>query len=155
MSVLSDAIEEFIKEMMEFGEAELQRNVLAQQFGCAPSQINYVLATRFPLERGYIITSRRGGGGYIRVSRVEQKDDCILDLVTSRIGPELSDREAKGLLLQLLDSGLLTGREAALMASAFESLFDAAGAGQARAKTMRTMLIALMEQDALHARNDI
>ncbi|MEL7601687.1 MAG: CtsR family transcriptional regulator, partial [Bacillota bacterium] len=71
MSVLSDSIELFIKELLDQSdEVSLQRNELAQHFNCAPSQINYVLATRFTPDKGYIIESRRGGGGYIRVLRL-------------------------------------------------------------------------------------
>ena len=70
---LSDAIEKFIKAMLtqDEQEIELKRNELAQYFNCAPSQINYVLATRFTPDHGYIIESRRGGGGYIRIFRME------------------------------------------------------------------------------------
>ena len=71
---LSDAIEQFIKTMLtqEAPEVELKRNELAEYFNCAPSQINYVLATRFTPDHGYIIESRRGGGGYIRIFRMAQ-----------------------------------------------------------------------------------
>ena len=71
---LSDSIESFIKTLItqEEPEVELKRNELAEYFGCAPSQINYVLATRFSPDHGYIIESRRGGGGYIRIVRVVQ-----------------------------------------------------------------------------------
>ena len=63
MAQLSDTIERFIKDLMEEGShVELRRNELAQHFGCAPSQINYVLATRFSVDHGYVIESRRGGG---------------------------------------------------------------------------------------------
>ena len=70
MAQLSDSIERFIKELMEEdAQIELKRNELAQHFGCAPSQINYVLATRFSVDHGYIIESRRGGGGFVRIVR--------------------------------------------------------------------------------------
>ena len=74
MAQLSDSIEQFIKELMcEEAHIELRRNELAQHFGCAPSQINYVLATRFSVDHGYIIESRRGGGGYVRIVRTHQR----------------------------------------------------------------------------------
>ncbi len=123
MSVLSNAIEEFIKEMLSYGETELQRNELAQRFGCAPSQINYVLTTRFSLDRGYIITSRRGGGGYIKITRIKlDKDGCLLELVMRLAKQPLTNKEAKGMLAQLYELGALTGREAALMYAALETL---------------------------------
>ena len=72
MRLLSDSIEDFIKALMadETPEIELRRNELAEHFQCAPSQINYVLATRFTPDHGYVIESRRGGGGYIRIVRM-------------------------------------------------------------------------------------
>ncbi|HYG58005.1 MAG TPA: CtsR family transcriptional regulator, partial [Symbiobacteriaceae bacterium] len=71
MANLADDIEQFLKHLMgDTGVAEVQRATLAAQFGCAPSQINYVMATRFTPERGYIVESRRGGGGYIRITRL-------------------------------------------------------------------------------------
>ena len=71
MAQLSDTIERFIKDLMsEDAHVELRRNELAQHFGCAPSQINYVLATRFSVDHGYLIESRRGGGGYVRIVRM-------------------------------------------------------------------------------------
>ena len=77
---LSDTIEEFIKTMMaqDEQEIELKRNELAEYFSCAPSQINYVLSTRFTPDHGYIIESRRGGGGCIRVIRLRQESENLI-----------------------------------------------------------------------------
>ena len=76
MAQLSDSIEQFIKELMsDDAHIELRRNELAQHFGCAPSQINYVLATRFSVDHGYIIESRRGGGGYVRIVRMQNRGE--------------------------------------------------------------------------------
>lgn len=121
MSVLSDTIENFIKSLMtEYeGKIELQRNELAQHFNCAPSQINYVLATRFTPDKGYIIESRRGGGGYIRVVRLKvDKADHLFMLATSRIGEEISERNAFDVIVRLVDSGAVTKNEGALMRAA-------------------------------------
>ncbi len=153
MSVLSNAIEEFIKEMLSYGETELQRNELAQRFGCAPSQINYVLTTRFSLDRGYIITSRRGGGGYIKITRIKlDKDGCLLELVMRLADKPITGKEAKGMLAQLYELGAISAREAALMFAALETLSNAAGAeGDAvRSEAMRAMLTALMGQNTGH-----
>ena len=74
MAQLSNEIEKFIKDLMEDdSQVELKRNELAQHFGCAPSQINYVLATRFTIDHGYVIESRRGGGGYVHIVRMRQE----------------------------------------------------------------------------------
>ncbi len=152
MSVLSNAIEEFIKEMLSYGETELQRNELAQRFGCAPSQINYVLTTRFSLDRGYIITSRRGGGGYIKITRIElDKDGCLQELVMRLSGKPLAEKEAKGMLAQLYELGAVTAREAALMNAALDTLrVESEAETHLRSKTMRAMLTALMGQNTGH-----
>lgn len=121
MSVLSDTIEEFIKELMSEYEdkVDLQRNELAQHFNCAPSQINYVLATRFTPDRGYITESRRGGGGYIRVVRLRvDKTDHLFLLVTNRIGEQISARDAADIVSRLIETGVVTKNEGALMLAA-------------------------------------
>lgn len=124
MSVLSDTIEKFIKELMSEYEdkIDLQRNELAQHFNCAPSQINYVLATRFTPDRGYITESRRGGGGYIRVVRLKvDKSDHLFLLVTNRIGDEITQRDAEDIIMRLKESGAVTYNEAALMNAAIST----------------------------------
>ncbi|MDO5311272.1 MAG: CtsR family transcriptional regulator [Clostridia bacterium] len=90
---LSNLIEDFIKEMIsedKSGEVELKRNELADRFGCVPSQINYVISTRFSPERGYIVESRRGGGGYIRITRVVPKGGNMMMHAVNSIGKYLS-----------------------------------------------------------------
>jgi len=84
----SDLIARFILEMLEDsdGSAELQRSVLADRFGCVPSQINYVISTRFSPERGYVVESRRGGGGYIRISRVRTSPSQIVMHTVNAVG---------------------------------------------------------------------
>ena len=121
MRPISDAIEDFIKAMME-GEPqqlELRRNELAQYFRCAPSQINYVLATRFTQDHGYVVESRRGGGGYIRIIRVSMtQDDYLTYLLRERIGERLSAAEADAIVQNLLQRGMITDRESTLMRAA-------------------------------------
>ncbi len=109
MSILSDTIELFIKEMLEEeGSTNLQRNELAQQFNCAPSQINYVLTTRFTPNRGYYTESKRGGGGYIRVVRVNvEKGDYIADLIEKSIGDTLSERQSRELVQGLIETDFI------------------------------------------------
>ena len=120
MAQLSDSIEKFIKAMMqEEMQIDLRRNELAQHFGCAPSQINYVLATRFSVDHGYLIESQRGGGGYVRIVRIKQRSDGnLLNVLLERIGNSVSEDEAVGVIRQLLTSELVTEREAKLMRSA-------------------------------------
>lgn len=120
MAQLSDTIEQFIKELMsEEAQIELRRNELAQHFGCAPSQINYVLATRFSVDHGYLIESRRGGGGYVRIVRMHPRDEGnLLDALLKRVGNSVDEDTANAIIQHLLDCELVTGNEAALMRAA-------------------------------------
>lgn len=154
MSVLSDTIEQFIKELMsEYeGKIELQRNELAQHFNCAPSQINYVLATRFTPDKGYIIESRRGGGGYIRVLRLSvDTSDHLFWLVTTRIGEQISERDAQDVISWLVENKAATGREGALMQAAVsdKSLnIPALLKDRIRAAVLKQMLLVLLSKEA-------
>ena len=120
MAQLSDTIEQFIKELMsEEAHIELRRNELAQHFGCAPSQINYVLATRFSVDHGYLIESRRGGGGYVRIVRMHPREEGnLLDALLKRVGNSVDEDTANAIIQHLLDCELVTGNEAALMRAA-------------------------------------
>lgn len=130
MSVLSDHIENFIKELMTEadGMAELQRNELAQKFNCAPSQINYVLTTRFSPNRGYITQSRRGGGGYIRVIRLNiDKCDYVSQVIEQNLGHGINMRQATELIEGLVQTGLIgTGMKNALLAAVSDRALIAA-----------------------------
>lgn len=121
MAQLSDTIERFIKELMsEEAHIELRRNELAQHFGCAPSQINYVLATRFSVDHGYIIESRRGGGGYVRIVRMQPGEDRenLLETLLNRVGNSVSEETANAIIAQLTDLKLITDNESMLMRAA-------------------------------------
>lgn len=118
---LSDTIEQFIKAMLldDDQHIELKRNELAEYFNCAPSQINYVLSTRFTPDHGYIIESHRGGGGYIRIFRMEQNTgEQLLYLINERVGDSIDHRSAGNLIQQLKERGLVTAGEARLMQAA-------------------------------------
>ena len=145
---LSDAIEEFIKTMLsqEELEIELKRNELAEYFRCAPSQINYVLSTRFTPDHGYVTESRRGGGGCIRIIRLEREQGQYLQyLLDERIGDSITTKSAQILCMQLAEQGAVSEGTARLMCAALspkalsvpipEPLKDAL-----RAKMMRSML---------------
>ena len=145
---LSDSIESFIKTLLteESTEVELKRNELAEYFGCAPSQINYVLATRFSPDHGYLTESRRGGGGYIRIVRVvESGSQRLMYLINERIGDSIGEEECVRLISQLKEQRIVTADEASLMASAISS--RALGIpvpdtlkGALRARIMKNML---------------
>ena len=118
---LSDAIEQFIKTMLsqEAPEVERKRNELAEYFNCAPSQINYVLATRFTPDHGYIIESRRGGGENNRLYRMAQDtSEQLIYLLNERVGAAIDALSASHLVQQLLERELVTEGEAAMMNAA-------------------------------------
>lgn len=91
----------------ENGIAEIQRNEMAEKIGCVPSQINYVITSRFTPEQGYIVESRRGGGGYIRISRIEApRSGFIMHLVNS-MGESMDEGSCRAILLNLRADGIL------------------------------------------------
>ncbi|MBQ7453256.1 MAG: CtsR family transcriptional regulator [Clostridia bacterium] len=119
MANISDAIEQFILDNLGEDDAiDISRNELASFFSCAPSQINYVLETRFTLDRGYIKESRRGGGGYIRIQRVPlENDDKMASLVIDGIGDELTIKRAEQIVEKLMREGVISKREKGLIDS--------------------------------------
>lgn len=154
---ISDSIEQFIKEMLgeDSPEVELKRNELAEYFGCAPSQINYVLATRFSPSQGYLTESRRGGGGYIRIVRVvETGPQKLAYLVRDRIGDSLSEEEALRIIAHLRDSSMATAGEASLMTAAVSGRALAVPLSPEmknalRARTLKAMILALANKENL------
>ena len=152
---LSDTIESFIKQMLqeEQYEVELKRNELAEYFHCAPSQINYVLATRFTPDHGYVTSSQRGGGGYIRIVRVVQSGaQRLMYLTNERIGDAISEPDAVRLIHQLVEQGLVSLAEGEIMRSAVSAqamsvpIPDALKAAL-RARTLKTMLMTIARQN--------
>ncbi|MDX1357668.1 MAG: CtsR family transcriptional regulator [Clostridia bacterium] len=124
MARLSDVIEEFIKDMIKEtgGEAEIQRNALATRFKCVPSQINYVIGTRFTNEHGYFVESRRGGGGHIKIRRiaVTKPYNNFMHLVLS-IGDSISEQSAVAHINNFVDYKLISSRDGKLMKAAISS----------------------------------
>jgi transcriptional regulator CtsR len=118
---LVDVIEMHIKTLLEESNSNkvlLRRNELAQYFGCAPSQINYVIQTRFSMERGYVTESQRGGGGYIRVIRLDlAKIEKLLPTLASLDQGGASQRQALDFIHWLLEQQLISQREAGIMSS--------------------------------------
>ena len=106
---ISDVIAGFIQEALDEanGVLELQRSDLAQRFGCVPSQINYVMSTRFSPERGYIVESRRGGNGYIRITRVRVDRQTLLMHVINSVGETLDMASARAMITNLVESEAL------------------------------------------------
>lgn len=151
---LSDSIERFIKELLTQEETgvELKRNELAEYFGCAPSQINYVLATRFTLDDGYLTESRRGGGGYIRIIRVvSDKGQRLAYLINERIGEAIDEASAVRLIGQLVEQQVVSAEaggvmRAAISAQALSVPIPDALKDAMRARMLKTMLMAVARQ---------
>jgi transcriptional regulator CtsR len=151
MSSLSNIIEEFIKTL--FREAqddilEIQRNELADQFRCAPSQINYVLATRFTLEHGYVVESRRGGGGYVRIIKLNMDEDDLLKLMIDEIGESISASIAKNYVKRLLDDKVIGLKEYYVLEAAISPRnipLNEPYQGIVRASLLKGMLAALLK----------
>ena len=145
MAALSDSIERFIKELMaEDTRVELKRNELAQYFGCANSQINYVLATRFSVDRGYLVESRRGGSGYVRVIRISSRDVDLLSALMERIGEAIDEDAARALIARLYELKIVSVREARLMQSSISAEAISLPVGckdQLRASVLKAQII--------------
>ena len=118
---ISDVIADMLIEMINRdGEAEIRRNEFADRIGCVPSQINYVLTSRFTPEQGFIVTSRRGGGGYIRISRIDcDREHIIMHLVNS-IGMSMDEQAAKVNILNLSRQGFIGEADTRLMLAAVD-----------------------------------
>ena len=123
MAKLSDTIEEFILSMLSACDntVDLRRNELAEYFGCVPSQINYVLATRFTVDRGFSVESKKGGGGYVRIIKHKvEGDDFLSYLLKERIGSAISYKECESIVLRLYDQQYLTGSERDIILAALK-----------------------------------
>ncbi len=142
--LISDAIAKLIEEMLSetsTGSLEIQRNNLAERIGCVPSQINYVITSRFTPERGYIVESRRGGGGYIRITRKQmQKNEYLMHFIYA-IGDELDQKTSVAFIKNLHENSLITDREAKISAAALKYTPD----NISRANIMRQIILAIME----------
>ena len=117
---VSDIIAGFIDEMLSDtgGTAELRRAELASRFNCVPSQINYVISTRFSPEHGYIVESRRGGGGYIRIRRIAMESEMLIMHTVNAIRDRVDTNSAAALVANLRQNEAISKEEAKLIMSA-------------------------------------
>ncbi|HEL1747284.1 TPA: CtsR family transcriptional regulator [Streptococcus suis] len=142
MKNTSDYIEEHIKAILDqVSVAELRRSELASRFEVVPSQINYVIKTRFTASRGYIVESKRGGGGYIRIGRItfSDKHELVHDLLNN-MGEQLSATVYADILQLLFDEALMTEREGNLFLSTGSDEILGKDASTIRARMMRQIL---------------
>ncbi|MDH6365566.1 transcriptional regulator CtsR [Enterococcus sp. PF1-24] len=115
----SDLIEAYLKKILENSEMiEIRRTEMANLFNCVPSQINYVINTRFTIQRGYAVESKRGGGGYIRIAKITITDKKhFLEQIMQLIGNDLSERNAGAIIKKLYEEKIITRQEGNLMFS--------------------------------------
>lgn len=119
---MSDIIEAYLKKVLGADEqVEIRRSEMANRFNCVPSQINYVINTRFTVQQGYLVESKRGGGGYIRIIKVKLLDEAeMLDMLIDVVGDKISQRNAFSIIETLYEDNMIAKREANLMLSAME-----------------------------------
>ncbi|MFB9276762.1 CtsR family transcriptional regulator [Cohnella cellulosilytica] len=151
MRNISDLIEHYLKQSLESNQGraiEIQRSELADKFSCVPSQINYVISTRFTLEKGYYVESKRGGGGYIRIQRVDLPSlEAVQRHIRQTVGDRIDQTTAEGLIYQLEEARFLTEREAYLLKAAVSRdtlALKLPIRDEIRAKLLKAMLIALL-----------
>lgn len=153
MARLCDDIEQFILSLLkEDQQVEIQRNILAAHFACAPSQINYVLTTRFTPAHGFRVESRRGGGGFVRVIRIDPTRVQYMETVRQAIGPTMEYADAARLLAALCRSERLTSGQARLILAAISE--DILGTGKdaagLRARMLESMLLCVSKEGITH-----
>lgn len=140
----SDMIEQYLKKLLEeAGAIEIKRNELSLKFDVVPSQINYVIKTRFNYEQGYEVQSKRGGGGYIRIVKVKVNDACVfLNQLVHYVGNQISEKNAYELIQRLFDDELVSKREANLVLAMIsdETFKDFSEPDVARAKVLSSFL---------------
>lgn len=151
MANISDIIEQFIlKTMGEDESVDISRNELASFFSCAPSQINYVLETRFTVDKGFVKESRRGGGGYIKISKINlDNDEYVSNLILESVGDELSQKRFSQILEKLKNEKIISDKEKDIIFSALSDLSLAMPftiKDSIRAKAFKNVLTTLMKQ---------
>lgn len=146
---ISDLIEQMLIEMLSSsdGSVEIRRNILADQLNCVPSQINYVIKTRFTPERGYSIESRRGGGGSVTIRRIESEVDSFIISLIRSIGSSLDRDTANVYISRLLSYSLITEREAKIISSALsDKSIVSSQKNEARAILLKNMLLSIINE---------
>ncbi|AZV61838.1 CtsR family transcriptional regulator [Peribacillus frigoritolerans] len=150
MRNISDVIETYLKQVLEISQKdilEIKRSEIADKFQCVPSQINYVINTRFTIERGYVVESKRGGGGYIRIMKVESQDSVqLINHLLSLIGSRVTQSMAEGVISRLMNEDVINEREAKIMMSVIDRsviYIDLPDRDELRARILTAMLTTL------------
>ena len=148
----SDLIASFIMDALDNDEgfAVLQRAALAEMFSCVPSQINYVISTRFSPERGYIVESRRGGGGYIRIRKVRSSPKELIMHTVNSVGDYLDFATARAFVSNIYETGIIDSKTARLMLAAVSDNalrpVTPSGRDTVRASVFKQLLINLITE---------
>ena len=150
MRNISDIIENYLKEVLEMSEkslVEIKRSEIADKFECVPSQINYVINTRFTIEKGYVVESKRGGGGFIRIMKVQTYDHAhLIDQLLSLIQSRIPQNSAENLILRLVEEDVINKREAKIMLSVIDRsvlYLELPYRDELRARLLKAMLTSL------------
>ncbi|HEO8421641.1 CtsR family transcriptional regulator [Niallia sp. FSL W8-0635] len=150
MRNISDIIELYLKEVLEMSEkslVEIKRSEIADKFECVPSQINYVINTRFTIEKGYVVESKRGGGGFIRIMKVQTHDHAhLIDQLLSLIHSRIPQNSAEDLILRLVEEDVINKREAKIMLSVIDRsvlYLELPYRDELRARLLKAMLTSL------------
>ncbi|HYK71773.1 MAG TPA: CtsR family transcriptional regulator [Pseudoneobacillus sp.] len=150
MRNISDIIENYLKQVLDISDSdlvEIKRSEIADKFQCVPSQINYVINTRFTIERGYMVESKRGGGGYIRIMKVQTDDHAhLVDQLLSLFGNWISQSSAEDVIYRLVGEEVINNREAKIMLSVIDRsvlYIDLPYRDELRARMLKAMLTTL------------
>ncbi|MEK3988151.1 MULTISPECIES: CtsR family transcriptional regulator [Robertmurraya] len=150
MRNISDIIEQYLKEVLDMSERELveiKRSEIADKFQCVPSQINYVINTRFTIEKGYVVESKRGGGGYIRIMKVQSHDNAhLIDQLLTVISSRVSQSSAEHVIFRLVEEDVISTREAKIMLSVIDRsvlYIDLPYRDELRSRMLKAMLTTL------------
>ena len=147
MSISNDIAAILLSMLENEGRAEIQRNELAEKIGCVPSQINYVISSRFTPENGYTVESRRGGGGYIKITRINYsaKEQMLMHIINS-IGETIGEQSARAIVINLTHGDFISAETAKLILAAMnETCYKSVPPefrGRIRASILKQMLIA-------------
>ncbi|MEK5440210.1 MULTISPECIES: CtsR family transcriptional regulator [unclassified Fredinandcohnia] len=151
MRNISDIIEQYLKSVLDTSDraiVEIKRSEIADKFECVPSQINYVINTRFTLERGYLVESKRGGGGYIRIMKVKTNNDSqLINQLVRLIDKRISQTSAEDVILRLIEEEVISKREAKIMLSVIDRsvlFIELPHRDELRARMLKAMLTSLM-----------
>lgn len=145
---ISDIIEAYLKEILgDSAQIEIRRSEIANHFDVVPSQINYVIKTRFTIQNGYLVKSKRGGGGYIRIERVNLLDNIdVLNSLIQTIGDSIRERDAFAIVQTLYDEKVITQREGDLMLVALAKQTLDVGNTDVEARLRARVLISLLNR---------